>query len=119
MNPSDVLWRQLDATRGWLLLLDNTDDLAALAVGSRAAGSGTGWLRLTHAGLVLVTSQTGDQQTWGPAAECDASGGSAEPMAQVLLDLAPAGGDRAAAQSISGRLGGLPLALHQAGCYFA
>jgi tetratricopeptide (TPR) repeat protein len=39
--------------------------------------------------------------------------------AQVLLDLAPAAGDRDAAQSLSERLGGIPLALRQAGSYLA
>src|SRR5262249_2743333 len=32
VNPSDVLWRQLEAARGWVLMLDNVDDLAALVV---------------------------------------------------------------------------------------
>ena len=53
---------------------------------------------------------------WGPVAEVirlglldSADGG------QVLADLAPEAGDRAAAVALADRLGGLPLALHQAG----
>ena len=38
INPSDVLWQRLDSVRGWVLVLDNADDLAALAAGDRAAG---------------------------------------------------------------------------------
>ena len=96
VNPSDVLWRQLEAAHGWMLVLDNADDLAALTVDGRSAGSGSGWLRPTRAGLVLVTSRAGDQQVWGPAAQLR----QLEPLgeadgAQVLLDLAPAAGDRA------------------------
>jgi hypothetical protein len=39
--------------------------------------------------------------------------------AQVLLDLAPHAGDRAAADSLSSQRGRLPLALHLAGSYLA
>ena len=120
VDPSDVLWRQLEMARGWMLVLDNADDLGAVTVGGRSAGSGSGWLRSTRAGLVLVTSRAGDRQVWGPVAGVR----RLEPLgeadgAQVLLDLAPAAGDRGAAASLSGRLGGLPLALHQAGSYLA
>jgi len=120
VNPSDVLWQHLEAVRDWVLVLDNADDPAALKAGDRPAVSGAGWLRSTRAGLVLVTSRVGDPQAWGPVADVlqlepldDADG------AQVLLDLAPAAGDRAAAQSLAGQLGGLPLALHQAGSYLS
>jgi tetratricopeptide (TPR) repeat protein len=118
VDPSDVLWRQLEAARRWTLVLDNADDPGALAVGGRPASWGSGWLRETQAGLVVVTSRIGDRQVWGPVAQVirleplgDADG------AQVLLDLAPGSGDRAAAQRLSERLGGLPLALHHAGSY--
>jgi tetratricopeptide (TPR) repeat protein len=120
VNPSDVLWGQLEAAQGWVLVLDNADDLAALAVGGRSASSGSGWLRPTRAGLVLVTSRAGDRLGWGPAAKVrqlkplDGADG-----AQVLLDLAPRAGDELAARSLSARLGGLPLALHHAGNYMA
>jgi hypothetical protein len=118
VNPADVLWGRLEAAGGWVLVLDNADDLAALVTGDRPVASGSGWLRSTRAGLVLVTSRNGDPQAWGPAAAVarleplgDADG------AQVLLDLAPGAGDRAAAQGLAAELGGLPLALHQAGSY--
>lgn len=69
---------------------------------------------------MLVTSRVGDPQRWGPVARIvpleslgDLDG------ARVLLDLAPGAGDRADAESLSGQLGGLPLALHQAGSYLA
>ena len=120
LNPSDVLWQQLENTAGWMLVLDNADNPAALTAGDRPVNSGSGWLRSTRTGLVLVTSRVGDPQRWGPIARIvpleslgDADG------AQVLLDLAPGAGDRADAESLSGQLGGLPLALHQAGSYLA
>ena len=120
LNPSDVLWQQLENTAGWMLVLDNADNPAALVTGDRPVNSGSGWLRSTRTGLMLVTSRVGDPQGWGPIARIvpleslgDVDG------AQVLLDLAPRAGDRADAESLSGQLGGLPLALHQAGSYLA
>ena len=97
-------------------MLDNADNPAALTAGDRPVNSGSGWLRPTRAGLVLVTSRVGDAQRWGPVARIlrldslDQADG-----AQVLLDLAPGAGNRADAESLSDHLGGLPLALHQAG----
>ena len=120
LNPSDVLWQQLENTAGWMLVLDNADNPAALAAGDRPVNSGSGWLRSTRTGLMLITSRIGDPQRWGPIARIvrleslgDVDG------AQVLLDLAPGAGDRAEAESLSKQLGGLPLALHQAGSYLA
>ena len=120
LNPSDVLWRQLEDAEGWMLVLDNADDLAALAAGGRPPSSGSGWLRSTRSGLVLVTTRMGNLKAWGPVAQVH----RLEPLdetdgAQVLLDLAPGAGDRAAARSLSAQLGGLPLALYQAGSYLA
>ena len=118
INPSDVLWQRLETAHGWVLVLDNADDLAALATGDREAGDGAGWLRPTRAGLVVVTSRTSDQHPWGPLARMhrvgpldDQDGG------RVLTDLAPGAGGAADARVLAGRLGGLPLALHQAGSY--
>jgi tetratricopeptide (TPR) repeat protein len=118
LNPSDVLWQQLQETTGWLLVLDNADNPAALTVDDRPVNTGSGWLRPTRAGLVLATSRVADPQRWGAIAKVvwveslsEADG------AQVLLDLAPGAGNRAKARSLSAQLGGLPLALHQAGSY--
>jgi hypothetical protein len=120
LNPSDVLWQQLEKTTGWMLVLDNADNPAALTAGDRPVHSGSGWLRPSAAGLVLVTSRVGDAQRWGPVARIirldslgQVDGG------QVLLDLAPGADSRADAESLSDHLGGLPLALHQAGSYLA
>ena len=120
LNPSDVLWQQLEKTTGWVLVLDNADNPAALAAGDRPVHSGSGWLRPSSAGLVLVTSRVGDAQRWGPIARIIRleSLGEAD-GAQLLLDLAPGAGNRADAENLSDHLGGLPLALHQAGSYLA
>lgn len=120
VNPADVLWRYLEAARSWVLVLDNADDLAVLSAGQRPAGSGAGWLRLCRSGLVLVTSRVSDAQAWGPAAEVV----ELEPLpdedgAVVLADLAPGAGEAAGARALLAALGGLPLALHQAGMYLA
>jgi hypothetical protein len=120
LNPSDVLWQQLEDTAGWVLVLDNADNPAALTAGDRPVHSGSGWLRSTRTGLVLVTSRVGDEQRWGPITRIIRLESLGEvDGAQVLLDLAPGAGDRADAESLSEQLGGLPLALHQAGSYLA
>jgi tetratricopeptide (TPR) repeat protein len=120
LNPSDVLWQRLEASPGWTLILDNADDLPTLAACGRETASGSGWLRPSPAGLILVTSRVSDPHQWGPPAHVhrlqplDEQDGS-----QVLRDLAPSGGGEPAARSLSARLGGLPLALHHAGSYLA
>lgn len=40
INPSDVLWRQLEARRGWVLIFDNADNPGALAVGQTEQRAG-------------------------------------------------------------------------------
>lgn len=120
VNPADVLWPALEARPGWVLVLDNADDLAALACDGRYAGSGAGWLRETQAGLVIVTSRVADAGAWGPVAEVirlETLGGA--DGGRVLTDLAPDAGSREDAMRLAGRLGGLLLALHQAGSYLA
>jgi hypothetical protein len=120
VNPSDVLWPRLEATPGWVLVLDNADDAAVLAAAGRRAGEAAGWLRPTRAGLIVVTSRTAEERAWGPMAQVHRIGPLQDPDgAQALLDLAPGAGDAAHAAALSSRLGGLPLALHQAGTYLA
>ena len=121
VNASDVLWQRLDEVApGWILVLDNVDDLRALAVGDRLPSDGSGWLRPTRAGLVLVTSRITDAKGWGSVAAVHEVGSlGAEAGGRVLADLAPNAGDTPAARTLALRLGGLPLALHQAGTYLA
>jgi tetratricopeptide (TPR) repeat protein len=118
VNPSDILWRELELRRDWTLVLDNADELPALVSGKRTAASGTGWLRPTSAGLVLVTSRVQEPSAWGASAQLH----HIEPLsvadgAHVLLDLAADRGTSHQARHLAERLGGLPLALHQAGTY--
>jgi hypothetical protein len=113
IGPSDVLWRQLESVHGWVLILDNADDPGILATAEHAARAGTGWLRSTKAGLVLMTSRTGDARAWGRLATLhpvDAL--STGDGARVLHGLAPDAGDDADARKLAARLAGLPLALH-------
>jgi tetratricopeptide repeat protein/NB-ARC domain-containing protein len=120
LDASDVLWRQLEQRSGWLLVLDNADDVAALALAERTARDGNGWLRPSVAGSVLVTSRDSDTRHWGRHVELHRVAWlAADDGAQILLDLAPRGGSRPEARRLSERLGGLPLALHQAGAHLA
>ncbi|MBB5825617.1 tetratricopeptide repeat protein [Micromonospora carbonacea] len=107
----DLWWELLSrARRGWLLVIDDADELRVLG-----ALDGTGWLRPSGQGLVLVTSRVGSPHPWGRAAEVIRLGPLAEgPAAQMLLDLT-GGGSEAAARRLARRLGGLPLALKVAG----
>ncbi|WP_329249341.1 tetratricopeptide repeat protein [Actinoallomurus sp. NBC_01490] len=115
-DPSDVVWGRLEAHRGWVLVIDNADDLELLEVAGRPVGDGNGWVRGSRAGLVVVTSRDGDMRHWGRGVELHPVGWlSDEDGGRVLLDLAPRAGDRAEAEALSARLGGLALALHHAG----
>ena len=131
-DAPDRLWKLLQATsRRWLLIFDNADNPAVLArsvpmmvgkgaprVGPETPADGTGWVRPTQRGLIVVTSRNGDPSCWGkqalilkvkPLEEADAT--------QVLLDQAPRAGDASHARSLARKLGGLPLALRIAGSY--
>ena len=140
------LWALLArARRGWLLVVDNADDPQLLAaprpVGSTASVSvadGTGWVRATRRGLVVVTSRVADPQVWGVRSSdvhrLEVLG--ADVATEVLLDLvrqnrrAPApdqpwvasvlaASEFDATRRLAVALGGLPLALHLAGSVIA
>ncbi|MBB6349349.1 FxSxx-COOH system tetratricopeptide repeat protein [Nonomuraea muscovyensis] len=113
---ADVLWTRLERRTGWLLVLDNADDLHALQVAGAPVMEATGWLRPTQSGLVLVTSRVVDAGAWGrhgalhPLAPLSRDEG-----ARLLVSLAAHGGTPDEAGALAGRLGGLPLALTHAG----
>jgi tetratricopeptide (TPR) repeat protein len=116
-DAPDRLWDLLEAApEGWLLVLDNADQPEMLAVRGAVVADGTGWVRATGRGLVVLSSRHGDQGTWGRQAvvqrllPLDAT-----EAGRVLRDLAPEGGNREQAEALGRRLGGLPLALHLAG----
>lgn len=122
----DHLWRLLDdAEPGWLLIIDNADDLAALGRPGRAGGrpaeqvsDGTGWVRAGRTGLVLVTSRHLNASRWPKSAVLvDVGVLDDDAAAAVLRDLAPRAGGQRAARRLARRLGRLPLALRLAGRY--
>jgi tetratricopeptide (TPR) repeat protein len=134
-DAPDRLWRLLQGTRRrWLLILDNADDPAVLArpqpikIGAGLPGAtvtgtpadGTGWVRPTRRGLIVITSRNGASSAWGkharilkvrPLEEADAT--------QVLLDRAPQAGNASDARVLARRIGGVPLALRTAGSYLS
>jgi tetratricopeptide (TPR) repeat protein len=94
----------------WLLVLDNVDDPQALAE----------WLPRSGTGQVVITSRTG--VGWEPLAsvlpvEVLAPSDAASLLLLRTQDSGPAA--QAAATSLAATLGGLPLALEQAGAYVA
>ncbi|WP_141579295.1 tetratricopeptide repeat protein [Actinomadura sp. WMMA1423] len=119
-NPADLLWEFLEPQRNWVLVIDNADDPAALAVHGRTARDGSGWIRPSSSGLVLVTSRNIDPRMWGRHVTIHSVGWlPTEQGADVLLDLAPNAGTRDEARALAERLGGLPLALRHAGYHLA
>jgi tetratricopeptide (TPR) repeat protein len=115
-DPSDVLWEALEASPGWVLVIDGADDIGELATAGRTAQDGNGWIRGSRAGLVVVTSRDGDRRHWGRGMELHPVGWlSDSDGARILMDLAPHAGSIADAEALSARLGGLALALHHAG----
>lgn len=133
----DRLWSLLGRARpGWLLIIDNADEPAILGApshsqdgaehgpvghgGGRRVGDGTGWVRPSVRGLVVVTSRDADSGTWGRHARIHRIENLQDADAeQVLIDHAPGAGSREELLALSRRLGGLPLALHLAGTYLA
>ncbi|MET7466245.1 FxSxx-COOH system tetratricopeptide repeat protein [Nonomuraea sp. NPDC005501] len=119
-DPADLLWSRLEERRGWLLVLDNADDLSALTVAGAEARDGTGWLRPTMAGSIVVTSRVSDPSAWGRHGVLHTMRPLHAPDGgRALLDLVPDGGSEQEAAALSGRLGGLPLALAHAGAHIA
>ncbi|URN09654.1 NB-ARC domain-containing protein [Actinomadura madurae] len=123
-DVADLIWERLaDRDTPWLLVFDNADDPAVLTIDDAPLPDGTGWLRpvATAAGMAIVTSRHGRVPDWG--GWCRAHDvGMLTPAegAQVLLDgTGSKAGSRADAESLSRRLGGLPLALRLAGSYLA
>ncbi|MFE2585823.1 FxSxx-COOH system tetratricopeptide repeat protein [Streptomyces sp. NPDC059378] len=116
----DVVWRQLNSSRRWLVVLDNVDEPQAVGPDGEPVAHYRGWIRPHGGGLLLVTSRDTSRQTWGPRAELLRLEPLAVPDAgQVLLDAAPRAGTPDQARQLAARLGGLPLALHAAGSYLA
>lgn len=112
-DVADRVWRLLD--RGplrWLLVIDNADDPELLG-----PCDGTGWVRSTRNGLLLITTRNGDEECWSEADLIPVRPLALGAAADVLTDLAPHAGDREAAAALAGRLGCLPLALRIAGMY--
>ena len=122
----DRTWEFLNgnnsAGRRWLLVFDNADNPAVLAAaGESSPADGTGWLRASPAGMVIVTTRNRDPRVWGRNVQIRELGLLDDTAAgQVLRDLAPSiRDDGQLARELGRRLGGLPLALHLAGTYLA
>ncbi|WP_107415858.1 tetratricopeptide repeat protein [Actinacidiphila paucisporea] len=124
----DVLAGRLRGVDGrWLLVLDNADDPPdSLALPGQRVTDGAGWLTAPpQSGTVVVTTRDGTPATWGAQPPAWLSlhrmgGLDQEQGALVLRELAgPGAGSGEEAESLSARLGGLPLALASAGRYLA
>ncbi|WP_431995501.1 FxSxx-COOH system tetratricopeptide repeat protein [Streptomyces griseoflavus] len=116
----DVVWEQLAAVSGWVIVVDNVDTPARVGPGRDPVASYRGWLRPDGAGLLIVTSRDTAVSTWGRRAQMLNLGPLEETAATaVLTDAAPAAGGEEEAQALAVRLGSLPLALEAAGRYLA
>ena len=92
-----------DRPGGWLLVFDNAPDRASVAAFVPPAGPGR----------VLITSR---DQIWPPGQALDVLVLDPQVAAEFLNDRT-GDQDRQAALELAGELGGLPLALEQAGAY--
>ncbi|MGI5506210.1 tetratricopeptide repeat protein [Lentzea sp. CA-135723] len=122
-NARTVVWQALDAQeQPWLLVFDNVDDVHRedLFGSSGPRLDGTGWIRTSRRGMVVVTSRRSDRAPWGEKAELRrVECLSGNDGGQVLTGLAPRAGTEDEARQLAERLGGLPLALRLAGSYLA
>jgi tetratricopeptide (TPR) repeat protein len=104
----DLLWQALDGQRGWLLVIDNSDE----------AGLLDGWVRTPRTGTVLVTSRDQRSGSWPRAWTLrEVLPISADDGAAVLCEIASDAGSQDDARELAERLGGLPLALFLVGRY--
>lgn len=59
----DLVWEYIErADRPWLLVFDDVDDRGALERFLYGEGEGSGWIRPSRRGVVLVTSRFGDEK---------------------------------------------------------
>ena len=123
LSAPDLLWQHLSAVPGrWLLVVDEADEPLSLAIKRGLPADGTGWLRPSTRGTVLVTSRDGNAEVWAGADIHTIRELTAEQAAEVLLEqidpaTVPQRDTRltAAATALAETLGGLPLALRLAG----
>ncbi|MEV0371626.1 tetratricopeptide repeat protein [Streptomyces sp. NPDC050636] len=119
-NVADLMWETLDvAAEPWLIVFDSADDPKAIE-----EELGTGWLRSSYAGGVLVTTRVGSLEVWSNhsrmtrLAPLPESGGR-----DMLIDTAGfrdvSEEEREQAAQLANRLGGVPLALWLAGRYLS
>ncbi|MGH3692699.1 MAG: tetratricopeptide repeat protein [Pseudonocardiaceae bacterium] len=122
-DAPDLVWELLASHgRPWLLVVDNADDTRLLTAAGDRVADGTGWIRRPPpAGRLVVTSRNHDSSTWGGWVQLHPLQDlSAEHAAQVLHDRAgDCAGTLDQAAALAGRLGHMPLMLHQAGLYLA
>ncbi|WP_369171151.1 alpha/beta fold hydrolase [Streptomyces sp. R28] len=121
-SQTDLVWRFLNASaEPWLIVFDNADDPQRLAPRGGAVKDGTGWLRPPEGanGMVVVTSQVNNKDTWGDWSHVrrvprldDTDGAS-----MLIERTGPGAGTTEQARLLSHELGGLPLALRTAAQY--
>ncbi|MGH8918253.1 MAG: ATP-binding protein, partial [Actinomycetes bacterium] len=117
---ADLVWAHLERTPGWVLVVDNLDQPTDAGLREEQVANYRGWIRPSRAGLLVLTSRDQNPTTWGPAARLIRLGPLDDQTgAQVLLAQAPRAGALAEAQTLSARLGGLPLALRAAAAVLA
>lgn len=111
-DVADRVWGLLEGSPGWLLVIDDANDPGLLG-----RSDGTGWVRASTAGLLLITTRDGREASWSAADRVPVRPLSPDASADVLMDLARTAGGRDQALALAERLGCLPLALRTAGMY--
>jgi tetratricopeptide (TPR) repeat protein len=109
---SDLVWENLEGSGvPWLLVFDDVDDRTTLERYLSSDKAGSGWIRPSKAGIVLVTSRYSDVNIpFRHVVIHQVKPFAPEDAVHFLISSAPAAGTRDEAAKLARYLKGLPLA---------
>lgn len=118
-SMADLVWEYLEQAKvPWLLIFDDVDDRATLERFLPSDEGGSGWIRPSKAGIVLITSRySGANTSFRHLAIHQIRPFGSEDAVRFLMTAAPAAGTRQDAAELAIYLEGLPLACKLAACY--
>lgn len=122
-DAADLVWELLgEYGHPWLLVIDSADDVRVLAGSDGRIADGTGWIRRPASlGRLIVASRNHNQDAWGRWVQLSTLDDlSTDHAVEMLYDrVGKQAGSPEQAAALAGRLGRMPLLLHQAGLHLA